>query len=95
MVTTFRLSRELEGEKDGLRESGRFLGPLKSLQTLPPIYGESEFVDNEALIEDDGVRARFLIVACEVFGDCSVAPVGKKREATVATSIVYSKRKRK
>ena len=52
IVTTPRLGLELE-MFNGLSDSERSLAPQKSLEMLPPVYGESKPFEREALREED------------------------------------------
>ena len=52
IVTTPRLGLELE-RFNGLSDFERSLAPQKSLEMLPPVYGESKPFEREALREED------------------------------------------
>jgi hypothetical protein len=51
-VTTPRLGLELE-KFNGLSDSARSLAPHKSLEMLPPVYGERKPFEREALRDED------------------------------------------
>ena len=88
IVTTPRLGFELE-RFNGLSDSERSLAPQKSLEMLPPVYGESKPFEREALSEEDEHLTLDLRLRVEdgIIADVRARKVVKLVAVAAATSI--------
>ena len=88
-MTTPRLGLELE-KFNGLSDSARSLAPHKSLEMLPPVYGERKPFEREALRDEDeenlGLDLR-LRVEDGIIADVRARSVVKLVAVAAATSI--------
>lgn len=89
IVTTPRFGLALDILK-GLSDSERSLAPQKSLEMLPPVYGESKPFEREALREEDDEHLPLdlrLRVEDGIIADVRARSVVKLVAVAAATSI--------